>query len=177
MSRPIIRMNSELAAELWHHLIGGERGVEEVAFLFASFSREHRAFQVTEQYLVPPTGFAFSSRWHFELSDETRALVIKRAHDLGMSLIEVHSHDDPDPPRFSPTDLLGLAEFVPHVWWRLKGRPYAAVVVAPGGLDGLAWTEGPDAPVALAGIEVNGELRPASGRSRASNSEDDERAF
>jgi hypothetical protein len=165
MPRPIIRMDSAVADELWRHLVAGERGVEEVAFLFASFSREHSVFHVMEQFLVPPTGFAFSSRWHFEISDETRGMVIKRAHDLGLSLIEVHSHDDPDPPQFSPTDFLGFAEFVPHVWWRLRGRPYAAVVIAPGGLDGLAWTDGPETSVALAGIEVSGQLRPASGLS------------
>jgi hypothetical protein len=100
--------------------------------------------QVIEWYAVPPGGFASCSAWHFELTDKTRAYVIKRAHDSDGCLIEGHSHDDPDPPALSASDLFGFREFVPHVWWRLHGRPYTALVVSQGGLDGFVWRRGPD---------------------------------
>jgi hypothetical protein len=59
------------------------------------------------------------------------------------SLIEFHSHPAPWPAQFSGSDFHGFDEFVPHVLWRLKGRPYAAVVVAPRGFDALAWVTSP----------------------------------
>lgn len=166
MPGAVLRLTTEFKEELWAHLLESGRGTEEAAFIFAKFEPNgSRAFHVLDWYPVPPAGFAFCSAYHFELTDETRALVIKRAHDLRASLVEVHSHDDSDPPAFSPTDLLGFEEFVPHVWWRLKGLPYLAVVVARGGLDGLTWRKGPDAPERITGVEVGGELLPASHRS------------
>ena len=163
MSGPLIHITEADREALWAHLLESARGTEEVAFLFARFDGANGgAFRVMEWYAVPPDGFAFCSAWHFELSDETRAYAIKRAHDLGASLIEVHSHDDPDPPAFSPSDLYGFSEFVPHVWWRLKARPYSAVVVSPGGLDGFVWRNGADVPERLEGVEADGKLFGAS---------------
>src|SRR6266487_1407438 len=98
-----------------------------------------------------------------ELADETRAQVIKRAHDLGASMVEFHSHPYPWPARFSESDRVGLEEFVPHVWWRLKGRPYAAVVVAPSGFDGLVWMTSPDRPEQLDGIACGDRLLRPTG--------------
>jgi len=163
MGGPTIQLTETDREALWAHLLESTRGTEEVAFLFARYEgATGRAFRVFDWYAVPPEGFAFCSAWHFELSDQTRGFVIKRAHDLGACMIEVHSHDDPDPPAFSPSDLYGFREFVPHVWWRLKGRPYGALVVSPGGLDGLVWRQGPDAPERVAGVEVEGTVRRAS---------------
>jgi hypothetical protein len=84
----------------------------------------------------------------------TRASIIKRAHDLGTSVIEFHSHTGPWPAQFSPSDWSGFEETVPHMWWRLKGLPYGAVVVAHGGFDGFAWLHDANTPTRLAGIEV-----------------------
>lgn len=166
MKDVILRLTSDFKIRLWDHLLGSGRGTEEAAFLFAKGDPNGSGvFRVLDWYPVPPEGFAFCSAYHFELTDETRSHVIKRAHDLGASLVEVHSHDDPEPPAFSSSDLFGFDEFVPHVWWRLKGRPYMAIVVAPGGLDGLTWREGPSAPERIAGVEVGGEILPASHRS------------
>lgn len=163
MAGPVISLSESDRNALWAHLIDSGRGTEEVAFLFARYDgADGGAFHVVEWYAVPPEGFAFCSAWHFELTDETRAYVIKRAHDLDVSLIEAHSHDDPDPPAFSPSDLYGFREFVPHVWWRLKGRPYSALVVSAGGLDGFAWRDGPDVPERLVGVEAEGRLFRAS---------------
>ena len=87
---------------------------------------EDQIFEYIEWYAVPADGFSVCNEYHFELTDEVRAQVIKRAHDLGASIAEVHSHHGPWPAAFSPSDQLGFREFVPHVWWRLKGRPYLA---------------------------------------------------
>lgn len=166
MSAPIVELTADDARGLWAHLLESSRGTEEVAFLFAVYDPAGGGrFRVLEWYPVPPDGFTFCSAFHFELSDETRAYVIKRAHDLDACLIEVHSHDDPFPPAFSPSDLYGFDEFVPHVWWRLKGRPYVAVVVAAGGLDGFVWRTAPNEPERILGVEVNGRLRAASQKS------------
>jgi hypothetical protein len=43
------------------------------------------------------------------------------------------------PAAFSPSDLFGLDEFVPHVRWRLKGIPYLAVVLGASDFDALVW--------------------------------------
>lgn len=163
MAGPVVSMTEADRGALWAHLLESGRGTEEVAFLFARYDgASGGAFRVVEWYAVPPEGFAFCSAWHFELSDETRAYVIKRAHDLDASLIEAHSHDDPDAPAFSPSDLYGFSEFVPHVWWRLKGRPYGAMVVSPGGLDGFVWRQGPNVPERLVGVDAEGRLLRAS---------------
>ena len=37
-------------------------------------------------------------------------------------------HRQGDPAEFSASDRKGLESFVPHVWWRLRHRPYLALV-------------------------------------------------
>ena len=57
---------------------------------------------------------------------------------------------------FSPSDMYEFAEFVPHCRWRLRGRPYLAIVVSPAGADALAWIEASGEPVGLTAIRVSG---------------------
>lgn len=150
---------------LWRHLIP-RRGhkLEEAAFLFAHTeqNREDVTFRLVEWYPVGAEEFSFHSGYHIELLDEVRAKVIKRAHDLKASLIEVHSHIFPGVPRFSGSDLSGFEEFVPHVWWRLRGRPYMALVVTQSGFDGLAWLAGPKEPEYVNGVVVGRTFFKAS---------------
>jgi hypothetical protein len=117
---------------------------------------------VVESELLPPSAFNHRTPRYLELKDETRARVIKHAHDLGTSLVEVHSHPLFDPV-FSASDEAGLRQFVPHVWWRLKGRPYGAIVVAPKGFDALFWLDGPKAPVTLSALDIDGTQLTPSG--------------
>src|SRR5689334_18202541 len=107
----------------WKHLLYKEQDVEEAAFLYVSLDGDNLVVQDWEP--VPPNGFSIQTGYHIELTDATRATVIKNAHDRGASLVEMHSHLGPWPAQFSPSDLSGFADWVPHVRWRLKGRPYA----------------------------------------------------
>jgi hypothetical protein len=159
MTSVLLHLPRDVHEALWRHLLPSRAGAEEAAFVFARLTEAtvSRTFEYVEWFPVPPDGFASHSRFHLELSDATRAAVIKRAHDLGASLIEFHSHDGPWPAGFSASDWAGFEEFVPHVWWRLRGRPYAAVVVASTGFDALVWLHAPDAPTRLDAIIVDGK--------------------
>ncbi len=154
----VIQLPSTVYDELRRHLLRGLGAKEEATFVFAPFDELAGTFSFVEAYHVPSKGFAVQLPYHFELTDATKAYVIKRAHDLGTSLIEFHSHSGPWPPQFSPSDWAGFEEVVPHVRWRLKGRPYAAVVMTVDGFDAFVWTDGSGKPARLDGIEIGGML-------------------
>jgi hypothetical protein len=159
MNSVLLHLPRDVHEALWRHLLPPQGGAEEAAFVFARLieATGGRTFEYLEWLPVRPDGFASHSGFHLELSDATRAAVIKRAHDLRASLIEFHSHDGPWPAGFSASDCAGFEEFVPHVWWRLRRRPYAAVVVASTGFDALVWLDAPDAPTRLDAIVVDGD--------------------
>ena len=163
--RIILDLPPKVKKALWRHLIPrGAHPCEEVAFLFAYTERTGEAivFKLAEWFPVGADGFLLQSGYHLELTDEVRARAIKRAHDLGASLIEAHSHIFHGVTRFSSSDRSGFEEFVPHVWWRLRGRPYMALVVSPSGFDALAWIEDPKKPEYVDGIVVDGAFFKAS---------------
>ncbi|MGH7412196.1 MAG: hypothetical protein ACREJ6_14215 [Candidatus Methylomirabilis sp.] len=157
----------ELPEEAYHgllaHLLPVASEMEEAAFIFVhgSVGEGDTVFHYVESELIDPEGFAHQSEGYLELKDETRARVIKRAHDLGVSIAEFHSHRYPGRAAFSLSDRVGLAEFVPHALWRLRGRPYIAVVVARTSFDGLVWVSDARTPRPLDGIIVGDRiLRP-----------------
>ncbi len=157
----LLRLPGIVDHELQQHLLREPNGDEQAAFVFARFGDDDNTFHFVEWLPVPPDGFAVQLPYHFELTDATRAQIIKRAHDLGASVIEFHSHTGPWPAQFSSSDWSGFEEVVPHVRWRLKGRPYAAVVVARGGFDGFVWVEAVNTPARLGAIDVDGRrLQP-----------------
>ncbi len=133
---------------------------EHAAFLFAYASTDDGGLvlSVEDQYLVPASGFVRRSAYHFELKDDIQRHVIKEAHSRGCSLVEAHSHPFAAPACFSGTDVSGLHEWVSHVRWRLGGRPYAALVVAPGSFDGLVFSGDNAQPRALDALTV-GRIR------------------
>ncbi len=153
---------------IWQHLVPERHLVEEAAFVYATRETHNQSelFRYTEWVPVESEGFASRSAYHLELTDTARAGAIKRAHDLGASLIELHSHTGRWPAAFSPSDLAGFRDFVPHVWWRLKRRPYAAIVVTRSGFDGLVWLAAPTAAQPLDGIQVEDQLLKPTGLSR-----------
>ena len=111
--------------------------------------------------MIPSDGFTAQLDGYIELTDDMRAKIIKKAHDLDAALVEFHSHPHPYDACFSWSDKMGFEEFVPHVWWRLKGKPYAAVVVAPENFDALIWISGPGKPQLLNQLVIeSGILKP-----------------
>ena len=173
--RAVLALPPDIQAALWRHLLPDGKAPEQVAFVFAAHETGRGAdlFRYVEWRPVPSEGFASRSAFHLELADETRAGVIKRAHDLGASLVEFHSHTGRWPAAFSGSDLAGFREFVPHVWWRLKRRPYLAVVVTRSGFDGFAWLTGPMVPEPLGGILVDEKVLTPTGLSRWGADSDD----
>ncbi len=157
MGRVVLHVPSSVYEEIQTHLLDKNPESESAGFMFvvpATQDGDAHIYEHVEWCPVPPDGFVENSWFHLELTDEFRASVIKRAHDLGASIVEFHSHLGPQPARFSPFDRRGLREFVPHVRWRLKNRPYFAVVVTHTAFDGLAWMNGPEEPQYLDGIVV-----------------------
>ena len=118
MERVLLNLPSSVYEEVWAHLLDDNVESESAGFMFVvpgTHDDNTQVYEHVEWYPVPPDGFVENSWYHLELTDEFRASVIKRAHDLGASIVEFHSHLGPQPARFSPFDRRGLREFVPHV--------------------------------------------------------------
>ncbi|MDE2823495.1 MAG: ThiF family adenylyltransferase, partial [Chloroflexota bacterium] len=161
MGDVLLRLPSDVYEEIRTHLLPRGQAPEGAGFIFVMPEPQEggtQVFKYVEWYPVPPGGFVERSSYHLELTDETCATVIKRAHDLEASVVELHSHRGPCPAAFSPDDQRGLREFVPYIWWRLRKRPYFAVVVTEADFDGLAWMVDPKGPQHLGGIVVDGEV-------------------
>jgi len=135
------------------HLLPREPEAEEAAFFFAVPGPE---LDVVDHLLVPPEAYNYRSMGHLDLTEGMHEYVIRHAHELGAAVIEVHSHpyDCEYAACFSSSDRAGFCEVVPHVMWRLPGRPYVAIVVAPRGFDALVWTTCGANPVMLEAVHV-----------------------
>jgi hypothetical protein len=149
-------------SEIVRYVLPSNSGHEEAVFVFAH-TDGNEVFTPLEAYFVPPEGFAHRSPYFLELTDETRATVIKRAHDLSASVIEIHSHPSQLNAAFSESDIRGFHEFVPHMLWRMKKRPYAAIVVARNSYDSLAWFESVESPVPMLIRHDDGTLQQPTG--------------
>jgi len=147
-----------LYAEAVQHL---DSRPEEVGFFLAEWEPTPQRFAVREWRAIASDGLEVQTDYHVSLTDETSAEIIKWAWDERMCLIETHSHELPGPAEFSPSDLMGLDEWVAHLWWRLHQRPYAALVRGDGTLDGLSWVDGPGSQAALLGLEIDDGRRIA----------------
>jgi hypothetical protein len=147
-----------LYVDLVNHLRAARE--EQVTFGFAtSFGKD--TLQVTELFHVPASRFEVQSEYHVLLADDVRADVIHRASELESSLIEAHSHSSRYPASFSPTDLIGLEEWVPHVRWRLRGKPYVALVFGGTTFDALVWEDkGEVSPLKELATDGTSALRP-----------------
>ena len=150
--------------DLYTHLL--KENAENVAFLFtdAEVVEDSVVFQESGLYLVQPDEFLIQSGYHVSLTDECLAKVIKMAWDRQSSLVEFHSHPSGRlPAEFSHSDLHGFQDFVPHIQWRLKERPFAAVVVAPMSFDAMVWTDRETSPGPLDALEVDGDRHAPTG--------------
>ncbi len=161
MVRVLIHVPIGAYEEIQTHLLVNNGETESAGFMFVvprSHDDDTQVYEHVEWCPVPPEGFCENSWSHLELTDEFKAGVIKRAHDLGAAVVEFHSHLGRQPARFSPLDRRGLREFVPHVRWRLKNRPYFAVVFTRKDFDGLAWIADDDQPQHISGIVAGDKL-------------------
>ncbi len=149
-----LSIDTALHDDLSDHLRTGD--IEQVAFLFSEPYEAQSELKLVDLYPVPPEGFDFQSDYHVALTDQVRATVIKRAWDSGGCLIEAHSHEFGDPVSFSDSDLYGFTDWVPHVRWRLRRRPYIALVFGEETFDALVWADGLSSPEPLDRLRTGG---------------------
>lgn len=158
-----ISMSSDTHAQILKHLFPKNDRREQGGFLFCHFDETKGVFESLEWMPLMPTDYLAQESDYLELSDEARAMVIKKAHDMGASLVELHCHPGSYKAAFSIADYIGFQEFVPHVRWRLKKRPYAALVFAYDSLDGFVWIGEQTTPLTLDGISTELGFHPATG--------------
>jgi hypothetical protein len=139
---------------------------EAVGFFAADYKQRTHTFRARQWRPIPLTGLEDPTAPHIVLRDRVAAEIIKWAWDENVSLIEAHSHGSGS-AAFSLTDLMGLEEWVPHLSWRLNGRPYGALVVAGDTVDALAWVDDALTPQQVKRLRVGlATLRP-TGLTRA----------
>ncbi|HHJ18512.1 MAG TPA: hypothetical protein ENJ84_01565 [Gammaproteobacteria bacterium] len=165
MSGSVLQLPDRVWRQIWTHLLPGTCLTEEAGFLLVSHSQldNQRVFEY-EQW-IPLRGTDFTRQYgdYLELADSTKSRLIKSAHDKDACLVEFHSHPGPYPAMFSAADRLGFEDFVPHVLWRLKRRPYMAIVVASSGFDALVWTTDVGNPSQLTRVQTEaGEFSPTN---------------
>jgi hypothetical protein len=131
-------MSSDAYQQMRSDLFGD---VEHVGFFLANYDDDAGRFYLEEWMPIPSDGFELQLSYHVSLTDETIGTVLQRAGVTGRSLVEVHSHLGSGRVAFSPTDIDGLREWVPSVRWRLRGRPYAAMVWDATSFDAVAWID------------------------------------
>lgn len=147
-----IAISRALYDDLRLHLRGH---VEQVGFFLADFDAETKTFVLREWRAIPPEGFEYQGAYHITLTDEMKTEVIQWAWDADACLVEAHSHKNSGPAKFSPSDFWGFRDWVPHLFWRLRRRPYAALVIAGESFDALAWIDSADEPEQAEHIELD----------------------
>ncbi len=153
--KTIISMTGYAFRKIKKVLLPPNMKVEEVCFLFADveITNNEIYFMVREWHHVQSSEYDIQTSSHVALQDEMRAKIIKHAHDRDAAIVELHSHMGNDSAQFSSSDMYGFQEFVPHVRWRLKNKPYAAAVFTQFDFDALAWTETQNMPILLTEIQ------------------------
>ncbi len=135
------------------------RRPEQVGFFLADWDVAQQQFVISNWRPLSAKDLEYRSDFHVSLKDHIRPRIIKWAWDNDASLVEAHSHGEFGAAMFSPSDLSGFEEWVPHVRWRLRGKPYAAIVTAGDTFDGLAWVDSSAHPQKLERIELTGRKR------------------
>ena len=157
-----IKLTDNMYQRVWQHLLPPEDTREYAAFLFATVDccDDNRTLNVEEVKLISGKDFLAQRGDFFELSDQVRISIIKKAHTSGYSLIELHSHPFPGQwaAAFSIADMNGFTETVPNMLWRLPGRPYTAIVAAPCGFDALTWTSAEKGPEPVNGLIIDNKI-------------------
>ena len=169
MANAELILTAQFHERLLAHLRADEDGPEQAAFLFCQTTAtcDESKFVPRDAAFLSHEDFETHMRHYLELRDETKASLIKRAHDLKSSIVEFHSHPGQFDAEFSFSDLDGFNEFVPHVRWRLRGRPYIAIVCGATDFDSLVWQGSSGSPDGLADIVVDGRRLFPTGRTLA----------
>lgn len=89
---------------------------------------------------------------------------------MDTSLIEIHSHVDQVNAKFSWSDWVGFGEFVPHILWRLPGRPYGALVFTNDSFDGLFWDDDVNNPHVIEKVKDDQVAMNSTGLSQKASS-------
>jgi len=158
-----LSLDRRLKDAIWNHMLTHPRGHERLGFLFTRVisTPTHQVLTPVEWLPLHDADLELGSGEALEMTQEAQARVIKHGHDLNAALVEFHSHPWDMPAQFSGYDMHGFSEFVPYIRWRLKDRPYGAIVVSRSGFDSLIWDTEPDAPTAIDPLVVEGAiLRP-----------------
>lgn len=165
--KALLNIESNFYKKLTSHLLVEKNSTEQAAFLFVNNSRKNNqmVFEVIDSFIPNKNDFAIQECDYLELTDAARSGLIKRAHDLNASIVEMHSHLGPWPAAFSLSDRSGLIETVPHMWWRLKSRPYIAIVVTKNDYDALVWIDDPNIPQSLDGIVIGNQIHKPTNNS------------
>lgn len=153
--------------KIWTHLSPNPASTEEAGFGLARFvsNDSECQFSLFQWMALTDSDFLYKDSDYLHMTDEARVRIIKAAHSNDACLVEFHSHPFPCDAEFSFADRNGFKEFVPQIWWRLKQKPYLAVVVGPENFDGLAWLQDPESPIALNEINDGEVAEKATGLS------------
>ena len=141
-----------IASTLFDHLAAGHE--EQLAFMLARPTVG--GFLLADIRTVGWPGLDDQTAWHLALADDERAEVIKWAHESGGVLVEAHVHRGGFAAELSPYDLDNLADWVRHVWWRLRHRPYIALIFSGTTFDGLVWLTSPEEPEQVSTLTIEG---------------------
>lgn len=128
----------------WDVLIGHLLGDgEEHAALLLCGQRETEGsvtFLVRDVVLLQSEDYLDRGALHLSIAPTTLARVAKRARLLEAGVIMVHSHPFPGRVVASEIDLRTEADLCGRVLPARTGKPAAALVVGPDGVDGRVWT-------------------------------------
>lgn len=167
MNSVVLELPEKIYQDIRSHLLPEKDIREQGAFIFAHTDKNGNksVFKFIDWQPLSSSDFIYQNGDYLELAEKTRANIIKKAHNLGSSLIEFHSHPFSKIAMFSFSDFKGLEEFVPHIWWRLNGKPYMAVVITSKNFDSLVWLNDPLKPIKLDGISAGKHFLQPTGNS------------
>lgn len=121
------------------HLFQGHK--EQGCFLFADTRFDYGIMNlyVKEIHCITADSWDDHGESHLELNDEEKVRVMLMAQKRNYDLIECHSHRFCGVAKFSSSDIRGLDEFVPYVWWKLPSKIYGALVWTENDVAGQVW--------------------------------------
>jgi len=160
-----ISMDESTLTDVQRHLFPKGDRREQGGFLFTRFDEGKQTFVVMEWMPLVESDYFYQERDYLEMSDLTRGSLIKKAHDLQASLVEIHCHPGQHKAEFSLADWMGFSSFVPHIRWRLANRPYAALVFGHQSVDGFAWIDDVKLPIGVTGIVAGDFIHRTTGES------------